>query len=204
MINQTIKTSTYPETLKTAKVLPLYKVSTPPKSQSDPNSYHGININNSLEKILDKVILKQILTYLVQNELIHESHHGSVKGRSTTTAVATIIDTWTNLVENGEEVAAMAMDQSAAYDLIDHPILLRKMETLGIQPDGIKLFKNYLQNRQQCVYIDGATSSTLHIGNRSVVQGSVLSCALYLIYILDLPHLFHESPPLHPAGRQVS
>ena len=193
MINQTILTSKYPESLKTAKVLPLYKVSTPPKPQSDPGSYRGININNSLGKILDKVILKQVLTYLVENDLIHESHHGSIKGRSTTTAVATIMDTWTNLIEQGNEIAAIAMDQSAAYDLIDHTILLRKMEKLGIQPSGINLFKDYLQNRQQCVYIDGAMSGKLHIGNKSVVQGSVLSCALYLMYILDLPLLFHES-----------
>ena len=200
MINQSILTGIYPETLKTAKVLPLFKNSNPPKSQSDPGSYRGINILNSLGKILDKVLLRQVLSYLIDNELIHESHHGSVKGRSTTTAIATIIDTWTNLIEQGNEVAAVAMDQSAAYDLIDHPILLMKMEKLGIQPNGIKLFKDYLQNRQQSVYLDGTMSSTLHIGNRSVVQGSVLSCALYLIYILDIPLLFHQSSHTIPQA----
>ena len=193
MINSSISTSTYPETLKTAKVLPLYKVATPPKPQSEPTSYRGININNSLGKILDKVILTQTLTYLVNNELIHENHHGSIKGRSTTTAIATLVDTWSNLVENDNELATMAMDQSAAYDLINHQILLKKMETLGIQPSGIELFRSYLSNRQQVVYLDGATSDPLHIGNRSVIQGSVLSCALYLIYILDLPLLFHDT-----------
>ena len=85
------------------------------------------------------------------------------------------------------KLATVAMDQSAAYDLIDHSILLRKMETLGFQPSGISWFKHYLRDRQQLVYIDGASSDILHIGNRSVIQGSVLSCALYLLYILYLP-----------------
>ena len=104
------------------------------------------------------------------------------------------MDSWSKLVEDNEEIAAVAMDQSAAYDIIDHQILLRKMITLGFQPQGIKWFTDYLNNRQQQVTIDGATSSNLHIGNHSVILGSVLSCALYLIYILDLPLLFHTEP----------
>ena len=198
MINQSILKSAYPASLKTAKVLPLYKVATPPKPVADPRSYRGININNCLGKILDKVVLKQLLTYLVENNLVHEGHHGSLKGRSTTTAVVTIMDTWAKMIEDNQEIAAVAMDQSAAYDLIHHEILLSKMEILGIQPAGISWFKDYLADRQQCVYVDGATSDTLHIDNRSVIQGSVLSCALYLIYILDLPIIFHEA--VHPVG----
>ena len=139
MVNQSIQSSSYPSGLKTAKVLPLYKVATPPKPVADPKSYRGININNCLGKILDKVILKQLLAYLLDNELVHEGHHGFLKGRSTTTAVTTIMDSWAKLVEDNNEIAAVAMDQSAAYDLIDHDILLRKMEVLGIQPEGIKL-----------------------------------------------------------------
>ena len=85
------------------------------------------------------------------------------------------------------------MDQSAAYDLIDHKILLQKMHVLGFQPNTINWYKNYLENRQQQVYIDGSYSNTLHIGNRSVIQGSVLSCILYLIYILDITSIFHNT-----------
>ena len=157
MINQSIATSTYPASLKTAKVLPLYKVASPPKPVADPKSYRGININNCIGKILDKVILKQILTYLVENNLIHEGHHGSLKGQSTTMAVVTIMDSWAKLIEDNQEIAAVAMDQSAAYDLIDHPILLRKLKILVFQPAGIAWFTDYLQDRQQCVYVDGAT-----------------------------------------------
>ena len=184
--------------MKTAKVLPLYKVATPPKPVADPKSYRRTNIYNCIGFFLDKVILKQMLTYLIQNKLIHEGHHGSLKGRSTTTAVVTIMDTWAKLVEDNQEIAAVAMDQSAAYDLINHEILLKKMDILGFQPEGIKWFADYLRDRQQCVYIDGTYSSTLHIENRSVIQGSVLSCALYLIYILDLPLLFHGTN--HPVN----
>ena len=81
MVNQSINQSIYPESLKTAKVLPLYKTATPAKPIADPVSYRGININNCLGKILDKVVLKQTLTYLLDNQLLHEIHHGSLRGR---------------------------------------------------------------------------------------------------------------------------
>ena len=67
------------------------------------------------------------------------------------------------------------------------------MTVLGFQPGAIKWFEHYLKDRQQVVYIDGATSEALHIGNKSVIQGTVMSCILYLIYILDIPTLHHET-----------
>ena len=160
---------------------------------ADPNSYRGINIIMSLGKIIDKVVLLQVLTYLVDNGLVHEAHHGSIKGRSTATAVTTLVDTWTQLTEQGHEVAVIALDQSAAYDLIDHPLLLQKMSLLGFQKDTLNYFTSYLEDRSQVVYLDGVTSDSLHIGSRSVVQGSVMSCVLFLIYIIDMPTIFHQS-----------
>ena len=79
------------------------------------------------------MVLNQILTYLMENSLIHESHHGSIKERSTSTAVTTLIDTWAYKIENGEELDAITLDQSTVYDLIDHHFLMRKMEILGFQ-----------------------------------------------------------------------
>ena len=142
---------------------------------------------------MDKVVLQQILTYLLDNSLIHQAHHGSIKGRSTTTAVTTIVDTWAYLLEEGEELASIAIDQSAAYDLIDHPLLINKMKILGFQQESIDCITSYLKDRTQVVHMDGETSPSLHIGNRSVIQESVMSCALYLIYILDMPTIFHGS-----------
>ena len=192
MINQCIKQNIYPKTLKTVKTIPIYKQATPPKPIADPNSYRGINIINTLGKLIDKVVHIQVLNYLVSNDLVHEAHHGAIKGKSTITAIATIVDTWATKIEENQEIAAIAMDQSAAYNLIDHEILLHKMEILGFQKATIAWFKNYLSDRQQQVQIDGAKSDYLHIGSRSVIQGSVLSCILYLIYMLDIPLLFHQ------------
>ena len=95
------------------------------------------------------------------------------------------MDSWSTQVEEGTEIAAIASDQSCAYDLISHIILLNKMEILGFQQESIDWFTSYLADREQAVFIDGTYSDYLHIGNKSVIQGSVMSCILYLIYIME-------------------
>ena len=55
----------------------------------------------------------------------------------------------------------------------------------------MKLMTSYLEDRSQAVYLEGQTSYQLSIGPRSEVQGSGLSCVLYLIFTLDLPLIFH-------------
>ena len=113
-------------------------------------------------------------------------------GKYTITAITTLVDTWIYQVEEGQELAALAMDQRAAYDLIDHKLLLEKMTMLGMDNQTTNWFRSHLHNIQQMVYIDGSWSNSLHVGGRSVIQGSVLSCALYHIYIMDIPLLFHK------------
>ena len=51
----------------------------------------------------------------------------------------------------------------------------------------------YLENRQQAVYLEGQLSSILNSGPRSVVQGSGMSCILFLIFTLDLPLIFEDA-----------
>ena len=195
LVNKSIETKQYPQTLKKSKVIPLLKNNLKPTS--DPASYRGVNLIMTIGKIIDKIVLQQVLTYLRENELIHEAHHRALKGKSTTTAIATLIDTWTNLVEDGNEVAIVALDQSSAYDLIDHIILLKKLKIIGFHQESIDWFASFLEDREQCVYVDGFYSDYLHIGRKSVIQGSVMSCLLYLIYVMDIPNLFHVNQ--HPV-----
>ena len=133
MINCGIEHQVYLCLLKESKVIPLYKVANPPKPISNPDSYIGINLVMSIGNIIDKTILKQKLHYLIENNLVHQAHCSS-----TTTDVAALLATWTNAVEKGEQIAAITLDQSSAYELIDHPLLLSKMTYMGFQPTVIQ------------------------------------------------------------------
>ena len=76
----------------------------------------------------------------------------------------------------------MMLDLSAAYDLANHELILRKLELYGFEPCTIKWMKSYLDGRSQCVYIDGELSDTLE-SNVGVPQGSALGGLLYVFLV---------------------
>ena len=97
------------------------------KYETDTKSYRGVNIIPSIAKIVDKVLLNQLLKHLEVNKLIPFQHYGGMPGHGTATALTTIIDSWTDLIEKGEDTVALIMDQSMAYDIVDHKIVIRKL-----------------------------------------------------------------------------
>ena len=189
LINTSFSTGIYPQKLKAAKIIPILKPNKPP---TNPLSYRGINILSSLAKIIDKAANTQITKYLITNKLLLHEHNGGIAGRSTMSAVTEMLDEWANSLEQGQHIAILALDQSAAFDIVYHPILLKKFEKLGFNTLTMKFFKSYLQNRTQRVMVDSYLSDELNIGPMSVCQGSTLSGLLYLIFTLDYP-LIHQS-----------
>ena len=190
LVNLIITQNIYPDNLKLAKAVPLLKQG---KLTTDPLSYRAVNLLPALSKIVDRVIAEQFTKFLSDNDAIPYQHHGGIKSKSTVTAIMTLIDQWTEAIENGEKTAVIIIDQSAAYDTIDHTLLLMKLKAVGCTDNSLKYFKHYLENRRQLIHMEGINSNELHIGNMSVIQGSTLSCLLYMVYTLDLPLLFNEN-----------
>ena len=189
MVNTTIRTTMYPDVLKTTKVVPIEKCG---KEKTTLDGWRPINVVSALSKVIERVLLKQILDHLESNHLIGQQHHGAVRGKSTQTLVSELQDL---LVEDAAlkmEAVLIALDQSKAYDLVSHTILLDKMRILGLKNQAINIMANFLSERKQYVQLEGKRSSKLLLGPNSVIQGSTLSCVLYLIYILDFPELFHS------------
>ena len=122
---------------------------------------------------------------------VGQQHHGAVCGKSTQTLVSELQDILAEDISHNREAVLIALDQSKAYDLVSHEILLGKMRILGFKQQALKIMSSFLSNRKQYIQVEGKKSQKLLIGPNSVIQGSTLSCVLYLIYILDLPELFH-------------
>ena len=125
IINLSIETSVFPASYKHSQIIPLKKK--PSLSDLDCASYRPVNLLPIPGKVLEKAIFNQLVLYLEENKLLHPNHHGGRKVHSTTTALVQMYNTWIEEMEEGKLVGVMLIDQSAAFDLCDHKLLVEKI-----------------------------------------------------------------------------
>ena len=187
IVNLSISTCSFPQQWKVAKVIPLHKK----ESEVLPENYRPVALLSVLSKILEKAVFQQVSEYLEQNSILHESHHGFRGHHSTCTALLELYDRWLSAISRNETVAAIMVDLSAAFDVVDHGLLLEKLSVYGFDSQTINWFQSYLVGRSQVVLVDGHLSDPLFL-EAGVPQGSILGPLLYILFTNDLPNIFNQ------------
>ena len=152
-----------------------------------------------LSKILERVIFQQVVEYFNENELFHPNHHGFRQNHNTSSALIQMYDGWVEAAENG----VCMLDMSAAFDVVDHPLLLQKLRLYGFDQRSLAWMTSYLSERSQSVCIDGTLSDPLAV-TVGVPQGSILGPLCYIIYTNDLPETIFTCQAHHPRTRKFS
>ena len=184
LINQSLQSGIFPDKLKIAKVVPIFKAG---KDNIDSyvHNYRPISLLSCFSKIFERVVYNQLYNHLQLNKLLYDSQYGFRKSHSTELAALELIDSIYKNLDQGKTPIAIFLDLSKAFDTIDHKILINKLHHCGCRNISLNWFKSYLTERSQYVVINDTISKTLRI-TTGVPQGSVLGPLLFLIYMNDL------------------
>ena len=191
LINLSLKEGSFPTSFKHAVVTPLLKKQSLPKNEL--SSYRPISNLNFISKVLERVLYSRLCTHLDSFPSMSPFQSAYRKFYSTETALIRIHNDLT-LAMNRQRVSALVLlDLSAAFDTIDHNILLCRLNScFGVSETAHALLSSYLFQRSQSVAIDHIFSPDLSL-LRGVPQGSVLGPLLFTLYTTPLSHLLNDS-----------
>ena len=113
-----------------------------------------------------------------KNQLIHPNHHGFRAAHSTTTGLIQMYDSWVEALEYKQFTGVCFLDISAAFDILDHPLLLYKLQLYGFADDSLNWMRSYLNGRSQTVYIVKDFTSS----NRCTTRVNTWSTAIHNLY----------------------
>ena len=182
--NLSITTGVFPDQLKIAKVIPLYK-SEDPKIFSN---YRPVSVLPVISKILERIMYNRLIKYLNDNKILYAFQFGFRKNHSAAMALVTLVDKISKALEGGEFAIGLFLDFSKAFDTINYDILFMKLFHYGIRGCALDWFKSYLTNRKQYVCYNNICSSSKSIVC-GVPQGSILGPLLFLIYVNDIAYV---------------
>ena len=191
IIHESLISDTVPLIFKHSLITPIIK-----KPSLDPpsfNNYRPISNLSILSKTLERVVSKQLSSFLTTNNILCTFQSAYVPNKSTETAITRVTTNILCDLNNTYGTIFVLLDLSAAFDTIDHSLLISRLANIGITGIALKWFTSYISDRISSILINGHISSPRNI-SYGVPQGSVLGPILFNIYLLPIFDIISKFP----------
>ena len=184
IVNLSMTTGTVPIAMKEASLSPLLK--RPSLDHEQFPNFRPISNLPFISKCTENVVASRLTSHVNNNNLSEVFQSAYKRGHNTETALVRVQNDILRAIDNGDCVILLLLDLSAAFDTVDHNILLSRLgNRFGVEGTALTWFSSYLSERSQFVSIDGKRSASRKLAC-GVPQRSVLGPLLYLLYTSPL------------------
>jgi hypothetical protein len=142
--NASFTSGIFLEILKIAIVKPLHKT----KNTREVQNYRPISLISVFSRIVEKLMYNRLVSFITKNNILNDVQHGFHKGKSAETAAHAFLENIQKAIEKKINLIRIFFYLSKAYDVLDHKMLLFKLDTYGIRGLVNQWFKIYLCNRK--------------------------------------------------------
>ena len=144
IINLSLESATVPADMKSALITPVLK-----KTSLDSNeliNYRPISNLSFVSKLLERHIAADLRCYIDENTLLDPFQSAYRPRHSTETALVRIHDDIMQALDRKKGVILVLLDRTAAFDTVDHSMLLRQLYSIGIRESALAWLTSYLSD----------------------------------------------------------
>ena len=190
LFNTSFEQGVFPDDFKIAIVIPKLK-----NESLDPeilSNYRPISNLIFLSKVLECLAFEQIISYFNVNSPLDDQQSAYRETFSTETALLHTFMNTRKMLDKHSFVFTVALDLQAAFDTLNHKVLLHICEDrFGIRYTAKKWLQSYLLGRTQLVLVNDSVSKPALLDS-GLPQGSILGPMLFSVYLTPLGDLLKE------------
>uniref|UniRef100_A0A803TBP9 Reverse transcriptase domain-containing protein n=1 Tax=Anolis carolinensis TaxID=28377 RepID=A0A803TBP9_ANOCA len=188
VVNASLWEGIFPVSLKLAVIKLLLKK---PSLDNSLDNYRPISNLPFLGKFVERVVATQLQAFFVETDFLDLAQSGFRPGHGTETTLVALVDDLCRELDRGSVSLLVLLDLSAAFDTVDHGILLGSLARMGLGGTVLLWLRSFLEGRSQMVSL-GDTCSVPQPLTCGVLQGSVLSPMLFNICMILLGEIIQS------------
>ena len=144
--NLSFEKGIYMDNFKISKVIPVFKDK---GNYLECNNYRPISLLSNINKIIEKLMHERLYSFLSKHKCIYDRQFGFRNRHSTNHALLDLIEDVRNAMNNNKFAVGVFVDLQEAFEVVDHNILLNKLDHYGIRGVANNWFKSYLSIKEQ-------------------------------------------------------